>query len=198
MAYNEIKYVNLIIINIFLMFHIFSHTFPGASHDISVAVFLQIRILNCVLSLFPLALYYGQTHLEAWRCIVSKPKTRKTGHACATCFTANWSRCQSPWQFAWSHACLVLRNWRYLKLSLLHFSVTYHESQHVFLQIVVSRWMKLGAWSRVVHWAGPVRYVQTFCWASNTSHSIEYPTTEPKSSIPLILEPDPGPNIESV
>jgi hypothetical protein len=104
---------------------------------------------------FPLAWYYRQTLLEVWWCTVLKPQTRNTGHTCATCFRAKWIHCQSPCQFAWNHVCLVLRNWRYLKLSLLHFSVAYHESKHVFLQIVVSRYMKLAGWSRFDHWAGP-------------------------------------------
>jgi len=37
------------IINVFQMFHFFSHTFPGATHDICFAVFLQVRVLHCVL-----------------------------------------------------------------------------------------------------------------------------------------------------
>jgi len=50
MKYKERNCVNVIIINVVQMFHFFSHTFPGATYDIPVAVFLQIRVLHCVLS----------------------------------------------------------------------------------------------------------------------------------------------------
>jgi len=44
MKCRERNYVNVIIIHVFQIFHFFSHTFPGATHDI------QIRALHCFLS----------------------------------------------------------------------------------------------------------------------------------------------------
>jgi len=60
MKYKERNHVNVIIINVFQIFHFFSHTFPGATHDIPVAVFYIVSSLE-----FPLAWYYRQTCLEA-------------------------------------------------------------------------------------------------------------------------------------